>query len=185
MVFTGSMDWMPNQHGVLFFTSKILPHIHAEIPEAQLWIVGRCPSQEVRALAGPRIHVTGRVDDIRPYMRKAPVYVVPLLSGSGTRIKIFEAMAMGKAVVSTTLGAEGLPVTHGRNILIADHPHEFADSVVRLLRDRALTARLGDAARELVEKQFSWRAVGSQFDAILQDLVFQNQAPGSETRRTA
>ena len=176
---------MPNHHGILFFASDILPRIHAEVPDAHLWIVGRCPSQEVRALAGPRVHVTGRVDDIRPYLRKSPVYVVPLLSGSGTRIKIFEAMAMGKAVVSTTIGAEGLPVTHGQNIVIADHPREFADSVVRLLRDRELAARLGGAARALVERQFSWKAVGSQFDAILQDLVYQNQVDGSQSRKTA
>jgi glycosyltransferase involved in cell wall biosynthesis len=171
MVFTGSMDWMPNQQGILFFASEILPHIRAEVPYADLWIVGRYPSREVRDLAGPRIHVTGRVDDIRPYLQKGPVYVVPLRSGSGTRIKIFEAMAMAKAVVSTTLGAEGLPVTHGQNILIADDPREFAASVVRVLRDRELAARLGRAARELVEKQCTWKAVGSQFEGILQDIV--------------
>ena len=185
MVFTGSMDWMPNQHGILFFASEILPRIRAEVPDADLWIVGRCPSQEVLALAGPRTQVTGRVDDIRPYLRKSPVYVVPLLSGSGTRIKIFEAMAMGRAVVSTTIGAEGLPVTHGQNILIADHPREFADSVVRLLRDHELAAKLGGAARALVETQFSWKTVGSQFHAILENVVYQNQFHGSETRKTA
>ncbi len=171
MVFTGSMDWMPNQDGILSFASQILPQIHAEIPEADLWIVGRCPSPSVQALAGPRVHVTGRVDDIRPYLEKAGVYIVPLRCGSGTRIKIFEAMAMGNAVVSTSIGAEGLPVTHGQNIVIADDPREFASSVVRLLRDRELANKLGQAARALVENQFTWQAVASQFDVILWKLV--------------
>jgi len=96
---------------------------------------------------------------------------VPLLSGSGTRIKIFEAMAMGKAVVSTSLGAEGLPVTHGQNILIADHPRQFAAAVVRLLRDPELAEGLGRAARALVEKQFTWKTAAAEFESILQDTV--------------
>jgi sugar transferase (PEP-CTERM/EpsH1 system associated) len=184
MVFTGSMDWMPNQQGVLFFTAEILPHIHAEVPNADLWIVGRYPSSEIQRLSSAQIHVTGRVDDIRPYLEKAPVYIVPLLSGSGTRIKIFEAMAMGKAVVSTSLGAEGLPVTHGQNILIADHPREFAGAVVRVLRDPELAARLGRAARALVEKQCTWKTAAIQFESILQDAVRGNRQPAT-VRKTA
>src|ERR1700689_5144285 len=184
MVFTGSMDWMPNQQGVLFFTSKILPHIHAEVPNADLWIVGRYPSSEIQQLSSANIHVTGRVDDIRPFLRNAPVYIVPLLSGSGTRIKIFEAMAMGKAIVSTSLGAEGLPVTHGQNILIADHPREFADAVVRVLRDPELAAGLGRAARALVEKQFAWKIAAAQFETILQDTVRDTREPAT-ARKTA
>ena len=171
MVFTGAMDWLPNQQGMLFFVSQTLPHVHAGVPDADLWIVGRYPSPEIQRLEGPRIHVTGRVDDIRPLLQRAAVYIVPLRSGSGTRIKIFEAMAMGKAVVSTSLGAEGLPVTHGKNILIADHPREFASAVVRVLRDRELAAGLGQAARALVEKQFTWKAAGAQFETILQNTV--------------
>lgn len=171
MVFTGSMDWTPNQEGILFFASEILPHIHAEVPDADLWVVGRYPSREIQQLAGPRIHVTGRVDDIRPFLERSPVYIVPLRSGSGTRIKIFEAMAMGKAVVSTALGAEGLPVTDGENILIADDPRKFAGAVIRILRDRESAARLGRAARALVEKHFAWKTAASQFETILQQTV--------------
>jgi glycosyltransferase involved in cell wall biosynthesis len=189
MVFTGSMDWMPNQQGVLFFTSEVLPHIHAEVPDADLWIVGRYPSSEIQQLSSAKIHVTGRVNDIRPYLEKAPVYIVPLLSGSGTRIKIFEAMAMGKAVVSTSLGAEGLPVTHGQNILIADHPREFADAVVRVLRDRELAGRVGRAARALVEKQFTWKSAAAQFESILQESILHDTVQGTRepviARKTA
>jgi len=171
IVFTGSMDWMPNEDGILFFAQEILPKIHQEIPAARLWVVGRRPTKPIEALAGERISVTGTVDDIRPYVQRAGVYVVPLRSGSGTRIKIFEAMAMGKAVVSTTVGAEGLPVTHGRDILIADDPAEFAASVVRLLRDPESARRLGSEARKLVESKYSWGAVADSFEPILQSLA--------------
>ncbi len=184
MVFTGSMDWMPNQDGILYFAAEILPHIRLEIPDADLWIVGRYPGREIQALASHRVHVTGRVEDIRPYLRESPVYIVPLRHGSGTRLKIFEAMAMGKAVVSTTLGAEGLPVTHGKNILIADHPREFAGAVVRVLRDPELAAGLGGAARALVEQHFTWRTAASQFETILQETVGGFRKPAS-ARKTA
>jgi glycosyltransferase involved in cell wall biosynthesis len=162
---------MPNEDGILFFAQEILPKIHREIPAARLWVVGRRPTKPVEALAGERFRVTGTVDDIRPYVQRAGVYVVPLRSGSGTRIKIFEAMAMGKAVVSTTVGAEGLPVTHGRDILIADDPAEFAASVVRLLRDPESARRLGSEARKLVESKYSWGAVADSFEPILQSLA--------------
>ena len=171
MVFTGSMDWMPNEDGIRNFVSETLPRIYADIPEARLWIVGRRPGKRVQSLAGPGVYVTGSVEDIRPYVQRANVYIVPLRCGSGTRIKIFEAMAMGKAVVSTTIGAEGLPVTHGKNILIADDPGEFAKCVTLLMRDPALAARLGKAARALVESNFSWASVAACFDPILDGLV--------------
>jgi len=171
ITFTGSMDWMPNQDGIRFFRSEILPRVHAQVPDAELWIVGRCPSREVQSLASGSVHVTGRVQDVRPYLEKSPVYVVPLRFGSGTRIKIFEAMAMGRAVVSTALGAEGLPVKHGENILIADRPDQFADSVVRLLKNPEYAAKIGRAGRALVESQFSWSAVAEQFTAVLQGVA--------------
>src|SRR5258708_35841640 len=127
LVFTGAMDWMPNEDGMLHFLEKILPRIRKQIPEVSLWIVGRQPSRRLQELAArtPGVRVTGTVEDIRPYVHRAAVYVVPLLVGSGTRLKIFEAMAMGKAVVSTSLGAEGLPVRNGENVILADEPESF------------------------------------------------------------
>ena len=113
------------------------------------------------------IEVTGTVDDIRPFMDRAAVYVVPLRIGGGTRIKIFEAMAEGKAVVSTTVGAEGLPVENEQNIVIADKPEEFASRVVTLLRDASKRHALGDAARKLVEENYSWGSVARQFAEVL------------------
>ena len=169
MVFTGSMDWMPNEDGILYFVAEVLPLIRREISGAQLVIVGRSPSARVRELAAQDSHiqVTGTVDDIRPYMDQAAVYVVPLRIGGGTRIKIFEGMAEGKPVVSTTLGAEGLPVTHEENIIIADKPGDFAGRVVALLRDSRKRELLGAAARRLVEENYSWTSVARQFAEVL------------------
>jgi len=170
-IFTGSMDWMPNEDAVAYYAEKILPLIRREIREVEFWAVGRRPTRRTQALASETITVTGAVDDIRPYLAKAAVCVVPLRSGSGTRIKIFEAMAMGKAVVSTTLGAEGLPVRHGENIILADEPADFAHCVIELLRDPDRRAQLGDAARRLVEESYGWPAVGAQFDSIIRSVV--------------
>lgn len=169
LVFSGSMDWMANEDGITFFIAEILPRIQAAAPDVQLEIIGRNPSAALRALAArtPRVSVTGRVDDIGPYVHRGAVYVVPLRVGSGTRLKIFEAMAMGKAVVSTSIGAEGLPVEQGKNILLADAPVEFAHQVVRLLNDSSERSRLGSAARLLVEQNYSWSAITAQFEAAL------------------
>jgi len=186
LVFTGSMDWMPNEDGVLYFVRSILPLIRQEIPQVTFKIVGRAPSEKLRsAMASePGVQVTGRVEDIRPYVHEGSVYIVPLRIGSGTRLKIFEAMAMGKAIVSTTLGAEGLPVNDGRDILIADTREAFAQKVISLLRDAEERERLGAAARQLVEQRYSWSSVASEFDLVLRRLVaqesLQNQYVGAE-----
>jgi polysaccharide biosynthesis protein PslH len=177
IVFTGSMDWLPNEDAMLHFCTHVLPLIRADEPGVRLSIVGRAPTPAVRKLmedpdAG--IHVTGRVDDVRPYMRDASVYVVPLRIGGGTRLKIFEAMAMGKAVVSTTVGAEGLPIVPGEHLLIADEPHTFARAVVRLMRDADRRERLGAAARALVVARYDWSAVaGSLEDALTRFAIGQ------------
>ncbi|MGH9702812.1 MAG: glycosyltransferase family 4 protein, partial [Candidatus Acidiferrales bacterium] len=121
LVFTGSMDWMPNEDGIFYFVEKILPRIRRTFPNVSLQVVGRRPSARLLELARTTegLQVTGGVEDIRPHVQSGAVFVVPLRVGSGTRLKIFEAMAMGKAVVSTTIGAEGLPVHSGKNIVIA------------------------------------------------------------------
>lgn len=173
LVFTGSMDWAPNEDGIIYFAENILPLIRAEVPEVTLSVVGRSPSAKIRQLAEetPNINVTGRVDDIRPYVQSGAVYIVPLRIGSGTRLKIFEAMGMGKAIVSTTLGAEGLPVTHGVDVLLADEPEQFARETIRVLRDRSLQGQLGAAARKLVEENYSWASVADVCDRVLHRVV--------------
>ena len=169
MVFTGSMDWMPNSDGISYFVAEILPAIRKRRPQAKLWVVGRNADRKILALAkaDPGIRVTGRVDDIRPYIARGAVYVVPLRVGSGTRLKIFEAMAMGRAVVSTTIGAEGLPVTNAVDIVLADEPQSFADAVCRLMDSHEERKRIGNAARKLVEEKYSWESVAQQVQNIL------------------
>ena len=168
LVFTGSMDWLPNEDAMQFFCRDILPLIRAEEPGVSLSIVGRAPTPAVKRLAEEHgVKVTGRVDDVRPYMKEAAVYVVPLRIGGGTRLKIFEAMSMGKAVVSTTVGAEGLPVTHGEHVVLADEPAAFAREVVHLLRDAGRRASLEAAARALVVERYDWSAVAGALEGAL------------------
>ncbi len=173
VVFTGSMDWTPNEDAVMYFVRDILPHIQREIPNIRFSVVGRTPSKKLLALASgnPAIEVTGAVDDIRPHVQRASVFIVPLRIGSGTRIKIFEAMAMGKPVVSTTIGAEGLPVEHDRDILLADTPSEFARRTIQLLKNATDRERIGEAARRLVESQYGWQRVTDVFEQALFDLM--------------
>jgi len=169
IVFTGSMDWLPNEDAMIFFCEKVLPIIRAEEPDVQLSIVGRAPTPAVSKLAETcgGVRVTGRVDDVRPYIAEAGVYVVPLRIGGGTRLKIFEAMAMAKAVVSTGVGAEGLPVEDGRHLMLADEPNTFARAVVRLLRDVNRRRELEAAARALVIENYDWSAVAGELEHAL------------------
>ncbi len=139
---------------MLYFVRDILPRIRQVEPDVTLSIIGRAPTPAVKRLAEEHgIDVTGRVDDVRPHVAKGDVYVVPLRIGGGTRLKIFEAMSMAKAVVSTTVGAEGLPVTPGRDVMIADEPAQFAQAVVHLIRDQDARRRIESAARELVRHE--------------------------------
>lgn len=165
LAFTGSMDWMPNEDGIGWFVQAVLPLVRREIPDVSLSIVGRNPTPGVRALANVAsgIEVTGTVPDIRPYLERAAAILVPLRVGGGTRLKIFEAMAMERPIVSTTIGAEGLPVEDGTDICIADEPTAFAAAIVELLRDPARAARIGSTAARQVREQFGWARVTEQF----------------------
>jgi sugar transferase (PEP-CTERM/EpsH1 system associated) len=165
IVFTGSMDWMPNEDGMVFFVDEVLPRIERAVPESTLTIVGRNPTARVRSLSerSPRVTVTGTVPDVRPYLEAASVVVVPLRVGGGTRIKIYEAMGMERAVVSTTIGAEGLDVTDGEHIVLADDPASFADAVIALLRAPERAAAIGRSAAAHVRAHFGWASVAEQF----------------------
>jgi glycosyltransferase involved in cell wall biosynthesis len=172
LVFTGSMDWLPNEDAMQFFVREILPLVRAQEPDVQLTIVGRAPTPAVVKLAeDAAVRVTGRVDDVRPYMNDASVYIVPLRIGGGTRLKIFEAMAMGKAVVSTTVGAEGLPIEPGTHALIADEPRTFARAVVHLIRDVERRRQLERASRQLVIERYDWSAVAGELEEALNDIA--------------
>jgi polysaccharide biosynthesis protein PslH len=169
IVFVGSMDWMPNQDGIRFFMDQILPAIRAKLPECTVGIVGRTPSAELieTAKRDGRMTVTGTVPDVRPFLWGSAVSIVPLRVGGGTRLKIYEAMAAGTPVISTTIGAEGLDVSPGQNICIADAPDAFAAACIDLLRNRTGRDGLAAAGRELVETRFSWEAVTAGFERIL------------------
>jgi glycosyltransferase involved in cell wall biosynthesis len=172
LVFSGSMDWHPNEDAVLYFSEAILPRIRAQVPHVSLTVVGRNPSARLREVAERAgILVTGTVDDVRPYIDEAALFVVPLRAGGGTRLKIFEALAMAKAVVSTTVGAEGLPLTSGREFVAADEPDDFADAVVALLNDPVRRQAIGQAGRSLVDAHYSWEQVAREFEGHCESAV--------------
>ena len=172
LVFSGSMDWHPNEDAVIYFGEEILPAIRERVPDASFAIVGRNPTGTLRdAAARLGMVVTGTVDDVRPYLDEAAVYVVPLRAGSGTRMKIFEALGMAKAVVSTTVGAEGLALTDGKEFIAADDPRDFASAVVHLLHDQAHREALGQAGRALVVERYSWDQVAHAFEKLCAEVV--------------
>ena len=168
IVFVGAMDWMPNEDGARWFVRDVLPRIRSRVPGAQLTIVGRNPGPAVRGLAGEMagVDVTGTVPDVRPYLAQASVVIVPLRVGGGTRLKIYEAMAMARPVVSTTIGAEGLPLTDGVHLLTADEAGAFADACIRLLEQPADAARIAAAGSAYVRESFGWDRVAGEFARI-------------------
>jgi len=159
LVFVGTMSYPPNEEGVLFFCDHVLPAIRSHVPDVTLTIVGKTPSTAIRSLETRfgHIKVTGEVDDVRPYLARAAVAVVPLLSGGGTRLKILEAMAAGRAVVSTSIGAEGLELQNGRDLFLADSPSDFAAACVALLRDVEKRRGLESSGRQAVVEKYDWR----------------------------
>jgi len=171
IVFSGTLDYEPNRTAARYFSREIWPALRQEWPELKWRLVGRNPEAVERYVRGDaRIERTGPVADAMPYLAAAKVAVVPLLSGSGTRLKIIEAWAAGTPVVSTTLGAEGLPVRHGESILLADAPGDFAAAVSRLLASPADRARIGSAGRRTYERELTWEAVSRVLEIELDKL---------------
>jgi glycosyltransferase involved in cell wall biosynthesis len=166
LMFLGSMDWEANIDAVEYFCREIWPAVLSAIPSARFRIVGRNPHPRVLKLASDSVNVTGSVPSVVDHLREAAVFVVPLRVGGGTRLKIFEAMAAGKAVVSTTVGAEGLDVHDGRDVVLADTPSRFAGAVIDLLRDPERRRRLEMAAGELAAR-YDWSVIARRFEAIL------------------
>jgi polysaccharide biosynthesis protein PslH len=171
IVFCGSMDWLPNVDAVEYFLSEVLPLIRDRLPGVTFTIAGRSPDARVlRAVQGiAGVHVTGKVDDMRPYLWGAKISIVPIRIGGGTRLKIYECMAAGVPVVSTTVGAEGLRYKDGEDIVLADDSDGFAAACVRLLSDDAARQGIAHKALGRAQKEFSWEAVSREFEAILED----------------
>jgi len=170
IVFTGSMDWEPNIDAMEYFCREIWPSIVNQFPAAKFQIVGRNPHSRVKQLASATVEVTGTVPSVSDYLRDAAVVIVPLRIGGGTRLKIFEAMAMGKALVSTTIGAEGLDVKSADNCILADDPASFANSILTLLSDAPLRRKYEKAAAALAAR-YDWSNIAKQFEEVLQQAI--------------
>jgi glycosyltransferase involved in cell wall biosynthesis len=173
LLFIGSMSYAPCADGAVWFCNAILPQVQPA--DAEMWVVGRSPGPDVQALASDKVHVTGWVEDILPYYERTRIAVVPLRAGSGTRLKILEAMALGRAVVSTTIGAEGLAVHDGEHLFIADDPQTFAEKVSRLLQDDDLRRAMVLRARELVVNHYDWKALARQMIGIYEAVLHQER----------
>ena len=171
LLFFGAIDYHPNTDGLLFFLREVMPLLVARYPALKLSIVGRRPPPSILAFRGPNVEVTGVVDDLRPYMARATAVLAPLFIGGGTRLKILEAMAMGKPIVSTSLGAEGLAVKHDEHLLLADDAPAFAREVGRLIDYPLLGRKLGEAARALVVARYGWRASVDRLGAFYSDVL--------------
>lgn len=176
MVFEGNVSFGPNVDGVMYFCQSILPLIHAQVPEATFTIVGKDPSPEVLALASGKVEVTGYVEDIRPYLARANVFVCPLRKGAGIKNKILQAWAMAKAVVATPAAVGGLRLREGENIMVREGAAAIANAVVQLLRDPARSARIGMAARDTVMRHYTWEAKAAELEAVMQRASFATRA---------
>jgi glycosyltransferase involved in cell wall biosynthesis len=155
VAFIGSLDWMPNREGVEWFIKEVWLKVVEQVPDAKFYLAGRNFPEDIKRLNVQGLIVVGEVDDARKFVGSKAISVVPLFAGSGMRVKIIEAMALGRAVISTTIGAEGINYTHGADILIADNAHGFAAAVVKILRSNALRRQLGQQAKQLVNTRYN------------------------------
>jgi sugar transferase (PEP-CTERM/EpsH1 system associated) len=160
LIFVGKMDFRPNVDAVLWFARRVLPLVRQEVPDARFYIVGQRPHRRLDSLRGqPGVVVTGRVPDILPYVAGAQVYVIPLRSGGGTRLKVLEAMAMRRPIVSTSMGCDGFPVEPGREVILADEPQGFARQVVALLQDPERREELGEVGFRFAAAHYDWSMI--------------------------
>ena len=183
LVFTGVMGYTPNEDAAMYFVKYIFPLVKAKRPQVQFWIVGSGPSERVRALTRiSGVHVTGKVDDVRPYVRSATVFVCPLRVGSGVKNKILAAMAMQKATVATSMSIDGLDLADNREVLLADDPQDFADKVVRLLTDQQVAQQLGANGLTRVQAQYSWGAMGKELETAIQSMMASRNGRAHQVR---
>ncbi len=177
LIFVGNMNYPPNVDAISSFCHDSLPIVRQHFPDVELWVVGVNPAAEVRSLSSDVIHVTGKVDDVRPYYRRATVSVVPLRAGGGTRLKILESMAVGRPVVSTAIGCEGLSVRDGEHLLVADDPAEFARRTISLLSDASLRRRITANARALAVARYSWGSIAGKLCRCYEELRLEKSEP--------
>jgi len=170
VAFTGKMDFRPNVDAVLWFVQEVMPLLCLSSPDSRFWVVGQSPHPRLAVLADhPGVVVTGRVEDVRPYIAAAGVYVVPLRIGGGTRLKVLEAMAMGKPIVSTRLGCEGFDLTPDQELAVADTPSEFATAIVALLGDPDRRERIGQTARRFAGSRYDWSVIVPRLEEVYEN----------------
>jgi glycosyltransferase involved in cell wall biosynthesis len=178
IVFVGSMGWFPNLDGMLYFRNEVWPLLKVQVPDVKAYVIGTEAPPELKRFSTQdnNFRLLGFVDDIRPIVARSAVFAVPLRVGGGTRLKIIEAMAMGKAIVSTSVGCEGIEVTHGDNILIADTPSSFAESIACILTDPDLRCRLGAHARKTASEKYTWERIGIKLDQAYRECAAEHAA---------
>jgi glycosyltransferase involved in cell wall biosynthesis len=179
MVFNGTLHYRPNLDAAYYLVDEIWPLVEQRCPHARLTIVGRGAEADLRRLRRPNVVVTGEVPDVRPYLERAAVVGVPVRMGGGTRLKVVEALAMGKAMVSTTLGCEGVKALHRKHLWIADDAESFASGVAMLFADAAQATALGLAGRALMEEAYSWDMAGTLLEGLYRRIVTEGVVPGT------
>lgn len=179
MVFVGSLNWYPNRDAMLYFAEMLWPSIRQRFPAATMNVVGADPPSALWALAerDPQFRVHGFVDDVRPYINSAAVYICPIRDGGGTRLKILDAMAMGKAVLAHPIAYEGLRVTDNRDILTATNPDEYVAVLARLFEDADLRKSIGAAGRELIVREYSYTSIGRNLATLYENVVAARGMP--------
>lgn len=177
VVFVGNYLHYPNVDAVLFFHRDVWPELKLKIPKLKFYVVGNAPPPEIQKLSQDlSIIITGRVDDVRPYLRKGQVFICPVRLGGGFRGKILEAMAIGRPIVSTSLGAEGIPDVHRKNIIIADNPEGFAQGILNLINNDSLYEKIRNNARKLAEDKFAWERGVEILEDVLEKMMDQKSS---------
>ena len=166
LLFTGNYEYAPNVDAARRLATAILPLVRARVPDGKLWLVGNAPPPEIRALASDAVEVTGHVPDVKPYLQQATAFVSPLRLGAGIKNKVLEALALGCPLVATPLSVDGINVTSGHDVLLADTDADLADAIVRLLQDRVLQVNLSSRGRRLIESEYSWSRVAALYEAL-------------------
>jgi glycosyltransferase involved in cell wall biosynthesis len=171
VVYFANFGWPPQDDAAIFFHNEILPRVRREIPDVKLYLAGKTPPEAIRRFASDRVVVTGLVPDIRDYIARASVVVLPLRVGAGTKHRVFQALAMEKPLVTTSVGAEGIALEHGRTAMITDDPATFADYTIALLKDAKRRREMGRAGRELVVSRYDWRANYQVLEQVFQQAI--------------
>lgn len=175
LVFTGMMAYVPNYDGMLYFLDEIFPIVLKKFPSVKVYIVGNRPPKQLSARASDNVIITGFVEDVRPYIRRASVYIVPLRMGGGTRLKIGEALSMKIPIVTTSIGCEGIDIVSGESAIIADDPISFANGIISLIQDDSMKKKLVRNGYDVVQSKYEWSVIGKRILELYQDLVIKTK----------